>query len=248
MYNKAYKKKRKSKIPFITACLVICILAAAVVIVKNKYTVKTVYVEGNLHYTQEEIQNFVMQGPLGDNSLYLSFVYRNKGIENIPFVDVMDVNILSPDTIKIVVYEKALAGYIQYMDSYMYFDKDGCVVECSDVKTAGVPQIAGLTFEYMVLGERLPVEDPEVFDSIMELTKLLEKYELQSDKIFFHSSGDITIYFGDIKVALGSDASQLENKMMRLPQILSKLEGKKGTLRMENLTADKTDVSFQVEE
>lgn len=242
-----YRKKGKRKISIIAACLIICVLALAVYIVKRKYTVKTVYVEGNLHYTQEEIQSFVMKGPLGDNSLYLSLKYRNKGIENIPFVDVMDVNILSPDTIKIVVYEKALAGYINYMDSYMYFDRDGCVVECSDVKTDGIPQIAGLTFEYMVLGEILPVEDPEVFDSIMDLTKLLEKYELKSDKIFFHSSGDITIYFGEIKAALGSDVSQLENKMMRLPQILSKLEGKKGTLRMENLTQDKTDVSFQVE-
>ena len=160
----------------------------------------------------------------------------------------LDVNILTPDTIKITVYEKALAGYIRYMDAYMYFDRDGYVVECSKVKTEGIPQITGLTFDHMILGEILPIENQDVFESIMELTKLLDKYDLDADKIFFHSAGDITIYFGDIKAALGSDRNQLENKMMRLPQLLAKLEGKKGTLRMENLTPDRTDVSFQVEE
>lgn len=244
-----HRKKGKSKIlKMLIVLSVLCVAALTVYIVMEKHTVKTVYVEGNLHYTKEEIQDIVMTGPLGDNSLYLSWKYRLKEAENIPFVDVLDVNILAPDTIKITVYEKALAGYIRYMDTYMYFDRDGYVVECSRVKTEGIPQITGLTFDHMVLGEILPVENQEVFESIMELTKLLDKYELDADKIFFHSAGDITIYFGDIRAALGSDRNQLENKMMRLPQLLAKLEGKKGTLRMENLTQDKTDVSFQVDQ
>ena len=231
MYNRN-KKRRIKWLPMALAML--CILAMILIAVMKRHTVETVYVEGNQHYSQEEIKGFVMQGPLGDNSLYLSLKYRNKGIENIPFVDVMDVDILSPDTIKIIVYEKALAGYVQYMDTYMYFDKDGYVVECSDVKTEGIPQITGLTFDYMVLEEKLPVEDEAVFASVMNLTKLLDKYELEADNIFFHSSGEITIYFGEIKAALGDDSSQLENKMR--------------TLRMENLTQDRTDVSFQLEE
>lgn len=244
-----YNKNKKRKITWLLAAVVLlCILAMIMIAVLQRHTVKNVYVEGNLHYSREEIKEFVMQGPLGNNSLYLSFKYRNKGIENIPFVDVMDVDILAPDTIKIIVYEKALAGYIRYMDSCMYFDKDGYVVEYSDVKTEGVPQITGLSFDYMVLGDKLPVEDGAVFDNVMNLTKLLDKYELEADTIFFHSSGEITIYFGEIKAALGDDSSQLENKMMLLPQFLAKLEGKKGTLRMENLTQDRTDVSFQLEE
>lgn len=243
-----HRKKGKSKI--LKLLIVLSVLGIAMLVlylVMQKHTVKNVYVEGNLHYTKEEIQDMVMTGPLGDNSLYLSLKYRLKEAENIPFVDVLDVNILTPDTIKITVYEKALAGYIRYMDAYMYFDRDGYVVECSKVKTEGIPQITGLNFDQMILGEILPVENQDVFESIMELTKLLDKYDLSADKIFFHSAGDITIYFGDIKAALGSDRNQLENKMMRLPKLLAKLEGKKGTLRMENLTQDRTDVSFQVE-
>ncbi len=244
-----HRRKGKRKILKLLIVLSgLSIIVLAVYLVMHKHTVKNVYVAGNLHYTKEEIQDMVMTGPLGDNSLYLSLKYRLKEAKNIPFVDVLDVDILTPDTIKITVYEKALAGYIRYMDAYMYFDRDGYVVECSKVKTEGIPQITGLNFDHMILGEILPVENQDVFESIMELTKLLDKYDLDADKIFFHSAGDITIYFGDIKAALGSDRSQLENKMMRLPQLLARLEGKKGTLRMENLTQDRTDVSFQVEQ
>ena len=65
----------------------------------------------------------------------------------------------------------------------MYFAKDGYVVESSGIRTQGVPQITGLTFNHIVLGEQLPVENPEVFAGIMDMTKLLNKYQLTADKI-----------------------------------------------------------------
>ena len=228
-----YRSRKRVGIRILLAAAVVAVLLGAAYYVIHTYTVKTVYVEGNVHYTEEEIKSFVMDGPLGNNSLYLSMKYKNKGVENIPFVDIMDVSILAPDTVKITVYEKALAGYVKYLDTYMYFDKDGYVVECSNVRTAGVPQITGLTFDHMVLGELLPIENPEIFGTILNLTKLLNKYELSADKIYFHTSGDITVYFGDVRVALGTDMAGLEDKIMLLPNFLKELEGKSGTLQME---------------
>ncbi len=118
-------------------------------IVKN-YTITTVYVEGNIHYTNEEIMDMVMGGRYGDNSLFLSMKYRDKGIDNIPFIQTMDVSIEAKDTVRITVYEKALAGYVFYLGRYVYFDKDGIVVETSEEKTAGIPQVTGLSFDYVV--------------------------------------------------------------------------------------------------
>ena len=65
--------------------------AAGAFYIRENYTIHTVYVDGNVHYTEEEIKEIVMDGPLGDNSLYLSMKYKNRGIEGVPFVDVMDV-------------------------------------------------------------------------------------------------------------------------------------------------------------
>ena len=50
-------------------------LGGGAVALHSVYTVRTVYVEGNVHYTEDEIMEIVMSGPLGDNSLYLSLKY-----------------------------------------------------------------------------------------------------------------------------------------------------------------------------
>ena len=241
-----YKKRKRRW----GGVLIILLLIAAVLGVFyyfiSTYSIKTVYVEGNVHYTQEEIQEIVMDGPLANNSLYLSMKYSNKGVEDIPFVDVMDVTVLAPDTIKITVYEKALAGYIEFMDSYMYFDRDGYIVETSNVKTVGVPQIAGLSFEHVMLGEKIPVEDDLIFGSIMNITNLLDKYELIVDKIYFQSDMEILLYFEGVRVDLG-DNTNLEEKIMVLPTFLAELEDKQGTLHMEDYTEDGDMTVFEMD-
>ena len=159
------------------------ILAAALVFaysyIKTNYTVTTLYVEGNIHYSEEEIIDMVMEGQFGSNSLFLAFKYKDKSVEGVPFVEKMDVSVLDPHTIKIEVYEKALAGYVEYLEKCVYFDKDGIVTEISDEKTAGVPQVAGLSFDHVLLHEPLPVEDAGIFRSILNITQLVNKYNLR---------------------------------------------------------------------
>lgn len=237
---------RKSRVG-IWILLAVVFLAAGgtAVYLKETYTVETVYVEGNVHYTEDEIKAIVMDGALGNNSLYLSLKYKDKGIEGIPFVDVVDVDILSPDTVKIIVYEKALTGCVRYLDTYIYFDRDGYAVESSAVRTVGVPQIVGLRFDHMVLGEKLPVEDDGIFNSILVLTNLLQKYSLTPDKIYFNRGGEITLYFEDTKIALGNEPSALEDKLMLLPGFLPELEGKSGILQMQAYDEDSGKYTFK---
>ena len=115
--------------------------------------------------------------------------------------------------------EKAVAGYIEYLGKYMYFDKDGIIVESSDQKTAGIPQITGLEFNYVVLHERLPIENTEIFQSILDITQLLEKYEISAEKIYFDKNQQMTLYFENIRVRLG-DISNIDDKITRVKTIL----------------------------
>lgn len=241
-----FKGKRIWGVAVVAVLGLVILLGAAAYITKT-YTVRTVYVEGNVHYTEEEIKAIVMDGPLGDNSIYLSLKYKNRGIEGIPFVDVMDVDVLSPDTIKIIVYEKKLTGCVRYLDTYVYFDRDGYVVESSGVRTVGVPQIMGLQFDHIVKGEILPVEDRDIFNSILDITKLLQKYSLAPDRIYFNRSGETSLYFGDVRVALGNDPATLEDKLMLLSKFLDEIGGKKGTLQMQTYDEDSGKYTFKPE-
>ncbi len=221
-------------------------LVAAYFYIITTYTVTTIYVEGNIHYTNEEIINMVMEGYYGNNSLLLSLKYKDKSIVGVPFVEKMDVSVLDPHTIKIEVYEKALAGYVEYLDRYMYFDKDGVVVESSTEKTAGIPMVTGLKFDHVILYEPLQVENPEVFSSILSITQLVNKYSLLVDRIYFGSDGSVTLYFGNVKASLGV-GDNLDEKIMELQYMIPKLEGKSGTLRMENYTEETHNISFELD-
>ena len=239
----------KSKRVLIMSAAFLLLVAVLVVgyeyIIRN-YTVTTVYVEGNVHYTNEEIIEMVMGGRFGNNSLFLSLKYKDKGMEDIPFIQAMDVTIEARDTIRITVYEKALAGYVSYLGQYVYFDKDGIVVETSTEETAGIPQVTGLKFDHVILHESLPVDKPEVFDEVLNITQQLEKYSMSADRIYFDSTYQVTLMFGEAKVSLGDDG-YMEEKIMKLQYILPSLIGKKGTLDMREYSEDTKSYSFELD-
>ncbi len=237
------QKKRLLTILGIVGLFFVVLAGIYFYIIQN-YTITTVYVEGNVHYDNEEIIEMVMEGAYGDNSLLLSMKYKGKSIEGVPFIEKMDVSVLDPHTVKIEVYEKALAGYVEYLERYMYFDKDGIVVESSTRKTAGIPMVAGLSFDHVILYQPLPVEDNAIFKDILSITQLVNKHNLSIDRIYFGSDDTLTLYFEAVKVALGS-REYLEEKVMQLQYMLPELAGKSGTLRMENYTEDTKTITFE---
>ena len=226
----------------IASIAIVCLSAIALVVV-FVFRVQNVSVEGNVHYTSEEIEAMVLTDRLSYNSLYLSLKYRNKEIRDIPFIETMSVRVDSPDSITIRVYEKSVAGYVEYMGRYMYFDRDGIVVESSETRTEGIPQVTGIRFDHVVLYEALPVKNTDIFQEILSITQMLSKHQITTDKIYFNESNEITLYFDNIRAKLGKD--NLEEKVMRLEQILPNLSGESGVLDLQNYSEDRKNVTFQ---
>ena len=233
----------RANLGVLIASIVIVCLAAAALVVVSVFRVQNVSVEGNVHYTSEEIEAMVLTDRLSYNSLYLSLKYRNKEIRDIPFIETMSVRVDSPDSITIHVYEKSVAGYVEYMGRYMYFDRDGIVVESSETRTEGIPQVTGIRFDHVVLYEALPVKNTDIFQEILSITQMLSKHQITTDKIYFNESNEITLYFDNIRAKLGKD--NLEEKVMRLEQILPNLSGESGVLDLQNYSEDRKNVTFQ---
>jgi cell division protein FtsQ len=188
----------------------------------------------------------VLKGGLKDNSLLLSMQYRNKSIKDIPFVETMDVEIVDKNAIRINVYEKALAGCVEYLGQFMYFDREGIIVESSQDSTEGIPLVTGLDFAEVRLHEKLPVPDEDIFAEILSITQLLEKYDVIADKIHFEKNGNVVLHYDEVRVNLGA-AENLDEKIMELPNILPNLEGKKGILKMEDYDSDSETVTFELD-
>lgn len=234
------------KIGIIVVLGTITILLSVMYFLLIHYEVKNVIVEGNKHYSSKEIQDMVMTGYFGDNSLFLSMKYKNKEITDVPFVETMDVIVTANDTIKIMVYEKALAGYVEYLGRYMYFDNDGVVIEAAKMPTKGVPQVTGLSFEHIVLYEKIPVENDSIFQYILTITKVLSKYNVICDKIQFDANYQVTLGYDTVKVDIGK-LENLDEKLMQLPYILPALAGERGTLDLQNYTLGKKSITFEKE-
>ncbi len=243
---KRSEKKRKFRflIPAAAALVLVVVLLLSVL---GVFRIREVTVSGNEHYTNEEIVDYVLGDGIRRNMLYVYLRYQYFSHPEIPFVDTFEVTIDTFSSVTIRVYEKSIVGYVEYLGKNVYFDKDGTVVESSDEVLEDIPLISGLSFDQLTMYQALSVEDESVFDTILNLTQLMEKYDLSPDEIRFGTSGELYLQLGDVKVALGT-GENLDEKIARLKQLEGDLADKSGTLHMESYTDESTHISLDQSE
>lgn len=236
-----FKKKKKGMLAGIIATVVVIML----LLLFTCFHISDIEVTGNRHYSKDQIKNFVLENGYIDNTVLLMLKNKINPIEDIPFIAKLDVEYVNAHKITITVYEKAMAGCVEYMNSYVYFDQDGYVLEISERKLEDAPCITGMFFSTMELHEKLPIEDKDRFKLILKLTQLIQKYKLKIDSIHFTTEGEIVLQHEDIRIELG-DGSILERQLIDLEQILQGLVGKKGTLDMRDFEVMNGKASFKV--
>lgn len=240
-----HRKRRSHKLYIVIGIMIVLLILVCVYFyIRNEYRITAVEVEGNTYHTDEEIKGYVLTGAFGDNSLYLSHAMKKGKEWDIPFVDTVEIEIVSHHEITIQVYEKMLSGCVEHLGRYIYFDKDGVVVESTKELSEKVPLITGLEYKQIVMYKQLPVSKEEVFSTIFNLTKLMDKYNLKADRIHFDPDYNITAYFGQVRASLGQ-AEYLDEKLMNIQYILPSLEGMSGELRVENYTNIMDDIDFK---
>ena len=208
-------------------------VAALFLLVLWSVRIDTVFVEGEDFYTEQEIEDYLFSTPWERNYWVASIKNRLGWKKEIPFIAGYIMEFDGMDQVTITVYEKNIVGYINYMGSHMYFDKDGTVVESSShLLWEEVPLITGLDFDSIVLYKPLPVADPTSFTQILNLTQLIKKYHISVDKIYFDSRMDVTLYVDSVRVKLG-DKQYMEDKIAELSGMLPQLTGLRGVLHLE---------------
>ncbi len=225
-------------------CLVI-IIPAFILFVTCR--LDTVIVEGGSHYTDEELQDKVISKKTDRNTILLYLRYQYGKVDSIPFVQDIDIELVNKNTVKIHVYEKVITGCIEFMGGYMYFDKDGIVVESSSEKLDEIPFVTGLSFNRIILYEKLEIPKESMFNVILNLTRLIQKFELNIDTIQFNSDLEVTLYSADIKILLGK-RDTYDEQIAELKNLLPKAEGQKLTLDMKDFTEGQDEIIARPQE
>lgn len=189
---------------------------------------------GSEKYTDEELASFLFTDKKSSNPFVFLFRSKFKDDVQIPFIEAYDVEMKGLNEYEVTFYEKSLVGYVEYMGSYKYFDKDGIVVESSTRLIEGVPYVTGIEVDYIVLHSKLPVDDEKVFDLLLDLTQLLSKYEIEVEKINISEELEMKLYLEKVRVELGTK-EDLSEKIMDLRDIIPKLGDVSGVLDMKIL-------------
>ena len=236
-----FKRKRNGMI----AGGVLLLLVLAVIILMNCFHIDSIEVTGNKHYSEEQIKDYVLSNGYVDNTVLLMLKNKLQPPKDIPFIAKLDIEYVDAHKVVVTVYEKAMAGCVEYMNQYVYFDQDGYVLEISLTKLSDTPCITGMSFSSMELHEKLPIDDEKRFKLILSLTQLISKYQLNIDSIRFTTEGEVLLYYADIRIELG-DGSRLEEQLVDLGRMLDGLEGKEGTLYLQDFDVATKKASFKL--
>ncbi len=239
-----HKKDKRNKSAYASAIklLILIVVALLIIVGLNTVKVKNIEVCGGEHYTAEEL---IEKAFGGITNRYTAFIWAKQKLgfeqESIPFVEKIDVEIIDKNSVRLIVYDKSISGCVLHMGKYMYFDREGIVVDSSEERMAGIPVVTGVNFKSVVMNSRLEVETDTYFTKIMNLTQLLEKYEIDADEINFDVRSNVTVYVNGSQAELGF-TDNYDYRIHGLKNVLKSAGEVKYRFDMRNYSPDNTDV------
>ncbi|MBQ4559004.1 MAG: hypothetical protein IJA54_01590 [Tyzzerella sp.] len=244
--NGKKKKRRRKKSKFgyylyaITVLLLTIINITLATLLLTK--VQGIEVKGTKYSQESDIVTWIEEDPMTNNSLYTLWKFK-LGHYTLPvYLEDVEVSLTAPWKVKVKVREKQMIGCILVGNSYVYFDAEGLVLKKGSEYDTEIPLIEGLTVKDSKLFEYLKVENKKVFSYIVKVTEEIAEADISPDRLVWENDS-MNLYFEQICVKLGK--TNFAEKILQLPPILTKLEGKQGTLQMEHYTEDSKNISFE---
>lgn len=229
--RKVGEKRRIRIIPVFFLFIALIIITGFIMLKAGVFHVKHIEVIGNKQFSNVEISNHILSDKYCRYAPYLFVKYKFFKPEEMPFVADIDVKLTGINKVEVYVKEKPIVAYAEHMNSNLFFDCDGIIVESSDRKIPGIIKVEGLHFKGYKLYEKPVLDNPIVLDSLNGIIRTIEKYDLHPEVMEFNKRGELNLHFEKLQVKLGL-IDVLDEKMSRVASILPKLHEKKGVLKL----------------
>ena len=219
--RRLYKQKKKSR--FRTrfyVILTVIILAIGWLILSNSglFTIDAIEVQGNSHYTAEEIINMSHASP-GRNIIYKANIKETREyLENNPYIKSASVRRRLPSTLVIKVTERQERLAFRYDDDYLVMDEEGILLK----KTRNKPKttiIQGIVVSKIKLGEKIGTENDRRMNDALSLIKTMIDSDLYYVSIDMSNEGSINAYIYDtlvVKTDYDTLMTNMENGRLHL--------------------------------
>ena len=135
------------------------------------FRVKKVSIEGNTYYSSREMEEKFQSNIFEKNILTFWLMQKLSLTPDLPFVREYEVSYPSTNEIHIKLYEKSIVAGIAYSNQYIYFDKDGIVLQSSDKAVKGIPLFETKNLTTFTLYSKVQMEDDSLLNQILNLAK-----------------------------------------------------------------------------
>lgn len=246
MSEKKEQKKQKKKKKRGHALYAFVVLTLGVIIIVLSFLllfhVQTIEVAGNEHISTTEIAETIQSDKYSSNSLYVLAKSRLGRITYPKAAESVTIHMAAPWKLKVTVKEKKIIASVLVNDEYVFFNEEGLVISKSMVMTDEVPFIEGTLAPEASVNEILPVQEKRVFRNIKDALKAFENCGVTPARIVSQGA-NLSIYLDRVCVELGS--GDMELKIMQIPPIMEKLEGKEGTLDLKHYNETTEIITFK---
>ena len=224
------KNRKKSRVLKIMALFLVIIGITIFAMISPIFNIEELDVTGNEKIDSSTIISLAGIKE-GENIFRISKNNIINKIKENPYIDSVVIKRSLPGTLKINVKERVVAYQIKAINSYVYIDYQGYILETSS-KDSGVPILEGLstTQDTLLNGKRISNEDIEKIGKILRIMSTAKSIGI-SDKITKISvqNNEYSIELKKEKkmVYIGS-AKDLTNKFAYLKAILTSEKDKAG--------------------
>ena len=225
--NKYKQKKNNNKIKPIIIIIIIIIIILLGFLFNQIFKIKNVYIKGNKFYSEKQIVTFLNLDKY--NNTFIFFIMNSKNHKPLPFVDKIDIKMLSFNDIKVEVCEKQVIGCIKYMGEYLYFNKNGILVESLSEQIQGIPLVNGLKYSELVLYKSIDENNNNDFKDLLKIVQNLNKNKININSININGN-EFVLIKNKLEIILGN-SENLNEKLNEIQGILPKIENEKGKLK-----------------
>ena len=238
---KARRKKRGIGKGAIIALIITAGAMLAAIVLLLGFKTKEVKFYGSNRYTTAELNEYILDNKLPQNSLFYKFFGDKK--RELPFVDSYEISLATPEVIEIKVNEKDLIAFIENEGLYYYVDDTGTIAEVSDMALRELPQIKGLEGMRLVEGEKL-LDKEEALAAVVNYADAFKRCDIDSTGIDFDEDYLAYITVKNVRIYCGENEHVAE-KLERIKSITPQLEDIAGDLHLENFDGTEKNIYIQ---
>ena len=237
--RRRYSQKKKSRFRtrfYVIMTFLILLVAGFIFSLSGFFTIDSVIVKGNSHYTYEEIIN-MGHVEKGRNIFYHAQIEEiTEYLTNNPYIKNAVVSRRLPSTLVITVTERAEKLAVKYDDDYLVMDETGILLRKTNT-TPMITMLEGVVVSKIKLGEKIGTTDGKKMDRALKLIKSTSKADLYFVRIDMNVEEKVNAYVYDNLVVKTDYDTLLENiENGRLHRVLEKLfsDGiQRGTISFE---------------